>query len=130
MKLFLTIIPLIFLGIMGLQESHAEETAVVNPSITQQELKTMVENWMDNPDEDDTNQRLEIMKSYYAFEELGLKLTHDQEGLVLLNQIRKMVSLDMPREELDELRNQVRIELGLETPSEIKILHVDTNLVA
>ena len=129
MKLFLTIIPLIFLGIMGLQESHAEETAVVNPSMAQQELKTMVENWMDNPDENDTNQRLEIMKSYYAFEELGLKLTHDQEGLVLMNQIRKMVSLDMPREELDELRNQVRIELGLETPSEIKILHVDTNLV-
>ena len=128
-KLFLAIIPLVFLGLLGFHESFAEETTAVNQSVTQQELKTMVENWMNNPDEDDTNQRLEIMKAYYAFDELGQKLSHDQEGLVLMNQIRKMVSLDMPREELDELRSQVRIELGLEMPSEIKILHVDSKLV-
>ncbi|QLH02472.1 MBL fold metallo-hydrolase [Nitrosopumilus cobalaminigenes] len=129
MKLFLTIIPLIFLGIVGLQESYAEDMAVVNSSITQQELKTMVENWMNNPDENDTNQRLEIMKAYYAFKETGQKLSHDREGLVLMNQITKMVSFDMPREELDELRSQVRVELGLETPSETKILYIDSKLV-
>jgi len=130
MKLILAIVPLVFFGIIGLQESFAEEAKIeVNSSITQQKLKTMVENWMNNPDEDDTNQRLEIMKAYYAFDEMGQKLSPDQEGLVLMNQIRKMVSLDMPREELDELRNKVRIELGLETPSEIKILHVDSRLV-
>ena len=129
MKLILAIVPLVFFGIIGLQESFAEATTEVNSSITQQKLKTMVENWMNNPDEDDTNQRLEIMKAYYAFDEMGQKLSHDQEGLVLMNQIRKMVSLDMPREELDELRNQVRFELGLETPPEIKIFHVDSRLV-
>ena len=119
-----------FLGPLGISNSFADETTTeVNPSVTQQELKTMVENWMDDPDENDTNQRLEIMKAYYAFEETGQKLTRDQEGLVLMNQIRKMVSLDMPREELDELRSQVRIELGLEMPSEIKIFHVDSKLV-
>ena len=129
MKLILAIAPLVFFGIMGLQESFAEETTDANPFVTQQELKTMVENWMNNPDEDDTNQRLEIMKAYYAFEETGRKLSHDQEGLVLMNQIRKMVSIQMPVEELDELKKQVRVELGLEMPSENKILYVDSMLV-
>ena len=129
MKLVWMIIPLVFLGTFSMYNSFAEQTMDVNQSITQQELKSMVENWMNNPDDDDTNQRLEIMKAYYAFDEMGKKLSHDQEGLVLMNQIRKMVSLDMPREELDKLRSQVRIELGLETPSETKILYIDSKLV-
>ena len=81
------------------------------PVITQQELRMMVEEWMDNPDEDDTKQRLEIMKAYYTFLESGQEISLDTEGLVLQNQIRKMVSLDIPKEELDELREQVREEL-------------------
>ncbi|MGY5146704.1 MAG: DUF4377 domain-containing protein [Candidatus Nitrosopumilus sp. bin_7KS] len=130
MKLIWFVLPLVLFGIVGMQESLADETKVnENPSVTQQELKVMVENWMNNPDEDDTNQRLEIMKIYYAFEETGGKLSHDQEGLVLMNQIRKMVSLDIPKVELDQMRKQVRIDLGLETPSEIKTLFVDSNLV-
>ena len=110
---------------LGMSESFAKEATV----ISQQDLKSMVDNWMDNPDEDDTVQRLEIMKAYYTFEETGQQLTHDQEGLVLMNQIRKMVSLQIPAEELNELREQVRIELGLESPSENKILHISPNLV-
>lgn len=82
------------------------------PSVTQQDLKEMVENWMNNPDKDDTNQRLEIMKSYYMFEETGQKLTQDRDGLVLMNQIRKMVSLDIPKTELEQIRNDVREELS------------------
>jgi len=98
-------------------------------SISQQDLKIMVENWMNNPDEDDTNQRLEIMKAYYTFEETGQKLTQDRDGLTLMNQIRKMVSLNIPKIELDQLRNEVRIELGLEPLFETKILYVDSKLV-
>lgn len=116
------------LACFGIHDSFAQE-AIANFSISQQDLKVMVENWMNNPDGDDTNQRLEIMKSYYEFEEIGGKLSHDQEGLVLMNQIRKMVSIQIPVEELDELREQVRIELGLEMPSENKILYVDSMLV-
>ena len=116
------------LACFGIHDSFAQETTA-NSSITQQDLKEMVDTWMNNPDEDDTNQRLEIMKTYYAFEETGGKLSHDQEGLVLMNQIRKMVSIQVPVEELDELRKQVRIELGLEMPSENKILYVDSMLV-
>ncbi|WP_428323972.1 DUF4377 domain-containing protein [Nitrosopumilus sp.] len=130
MKLIWMIIPMLVLGYFVMSESFAQETTSdVNFSLTQQELKVMVENWMNNPDDDDTNQRLEIMKAYYAFEETGQQLTHDQEGLVLMNQIRKMVSLQIPVEELNELRNQVRVELGLELPSEEKIFYVDSNLV-
>jgi len=98
------------------------------PSISQQDLKTMVENWMNNPEEDNTNQRLEIMKAYYTFEETGQKLTQDREGLTLMNQIRKMVSLNIPKVELDQLRNEVRKELGLESLFETKILYVDSKL--
>ena len=97
-------------------------------TISQQDLKVMVDNWMINPD-DDTNQRLEIMKAYYTFEESGQNLTQDQEGLTLMNQIRKMVSLDIPKVELDQLRNEARIELGLEPLFETKILYVDSKLV-
>jgi len=97
-------------------------------TISQQDLKVMVDNWMINPD-DDTNQRLEIMKAYYTFEESGQNLTQDQEGLTLMNQIRKMVSVDIPKVELDQLRNEARIELGLEPLFETKILYVDSKLV-
>ena len=128
MKLIWMIIPMLALACFGIHDSFAQETTA-NSSITQQDLKEMVDTWMNNPDEDDTNQRLEIMKTYYAFEETGGKLSHDQEGLVLMNQIRKMVSIQVPVEELDELRKQVRIELGLEMPSENKILYVDSMLV-
>jgi len=41
------------------------------------------------------------MKTYYTFEESGQKLTDDQAGQVMLNEIRKMVSFDIPKEELD-----------------------------
>jgi len=34
---------------------------------------------MNNPKQNDKNQRLEIMKAYYTFEESGQKLTNDQE---------------------------------------------------
>ncbi|KAF6245183.1 DUF4377 domain-containing protein [Nitrosopumilus sp. b2] len=130
MKLIWMILPMIALGLFGISESFAQEaTSTVNSSITQQNLKEMVENWMSNPDEDDTKQRLEIMKAYYAFEETGQQLTHNQEGLVLMNQIRKMVSLQIPIEELDELRSQVQVELGLEMPFETKIFYVGANLV-
>lgn len=97
-------------------------------SVSQQDLKEMVENWMNNPDEDDTNQRLEIMKSYYIFEETGQKLTQDREGLTLMNQIRKMVSLDIPKTELDQIRNNIREELresSLETECSIQCLVYD-----
>lgn len=98
------------------------------PQITQQDLRVMIDQWMNSPHEDDTNHRLEIMKAYYKFEETGQKLTQDREGLLIMNQIRKMVSLDMPREELDQLRNDVRIELGLEPLFETTTLYVDSKL--
>ena len=79
--------------------------------VTQQDLRIMIDEWMENPQEDDREQRLEIMKAYYIFEESGQKLSDDQEGRVLLNQIRKMVSLDIPVAELDEMREKVRQEL-------------------
>ena len=84
----------------------------VDPSVTQQDLRNMVDEWMSNPQKDDRQQRLEIMTAYYAFEEIGQKLTTDQEGLMLMNQIQKMASLDLPREELDQIREQVRKQLA------------------
>ena len=109
--------------------SYAEEPTTSNQSVTQNELKNMVENWMKNPVDDDTNQRLEIMKAYYTFDESGKSLTNDQEGLTLMNQIRKMVSLDLPKDDLDQLRNQVRVELGLDPSFENKIFYIDSKLV-
>jgi hypothetical protein len=67
---------------------------------------------MSNPQKDDRQQRVEIMTAYCAFEETGQKLITDQEGLMLMNQIRKMVSLDLPREELDQMREQVHKQLA------------------
>jgi len=52
------------------------------------------------------------MKAYYAFEETGQKLTQDQEELVLMNQIRKMISFDIPKEELDQLEKIFVKNLG------------------
>ncbi|MFB5628097.1 MAG: proteinase inhibitor, partial [Nitrosarchaeum sp.] len=78
--------------IVGFSVSNIQPT----PPVTQQDLRIMIDNWMSNPDEDDRNQRLEIMKAYYMFEESGQKLSDDQEGRVMLNQIRKMVSFDIP----------------------------------
>ena len=77
-------------------------------SITQEEIQTMVQEWMDNPDVDDTEQRLEIMRAFYAFEESGQWFSDDREGRVLYNQIVKMVSFDIPKTELDQIRQEVR----------------------
>lgn len=81
------------------------------PPVTQQDLREMVDQWMNEPDEDDRNQRLEIMKAYYTFEESGQKLTNDQEGRVLDNQIIKMVSFDIPKTELNQIKEEIRAEL-------------------
>ncbi|MDH3312694.1 MAG: hypothetical protein OEM28_06040 [Nitrosopumilus sp.] len=48
------------------------------PPVTQQDLQEMIDEWMNNPDEDDTKQRIEIMKAYYIFEETGQKLTQER----------------------------------------------------
>ena len=81
------------------------------PPVTQQDLRSMIDDWMNNPNEDEREQRLEIMKAYYTFEESGQKLTDDQEGRVMLNQIRKMVSLDIPKTELDQIKQEIRDDL-------------------
>lgn len=81
------------------------------PPITQQDLRQMIDEWMQNPDENDREQRLEIMKAYYTFEESGQQLSDDQEGRVMLNQIRKMVSLDIPKAELDQMKEEIRADL-------------------
>lgn len=81
------------------------------PPVTQQDLRTMIDKWMNDKDGDDRNQRLEIMKAWYTFEESGQKLTDNQEGRVMLNQIRKMVSFDIPKTELDQIKEGIREEL-------------------
>lgn len=81
------------------------------PPVTQQDLRIMIDEWMQNPDEDDRNQRLQIMKAYYTFDESGQKLSDDQAGRVMYNQIIKMVSFDIPREELDQMKQEIREEL-------------------
>ncbi|QLH11319.1 proteinase inhibitor [Nitrosarchaeum sp. AC2] len=81
------------------------------PPVTQHDLRILIDQWMKNPDKDDRNQRLEIMKAYYTFEESGQKLSDDQEGRVMLNQIRKMVSFDIPKTELDQMKEEIRDEL-------------------
>ena len=81
------------------------------PPVTQQDLRIMIDEWMQNPDEDDRNQRLQIMKAYYTFDESGQKLSDDQSGRVMYNQIVKMVSFDIPREELDQMKQEIREEL-------------------
>ena len=89
-----------------------ENISQQNSPMTQEEIRKMVQDWMDNPDEDDTQQRLEIMKAFYAFEESGQWFSDDQEGRVLYNQIVKMVSFDISKTELDQIRQEVKEELG------------------
>jgi hypothetical protein len=84
------------------------------PPVTQQDLRIMIDEWMENPQEDDKNQRLDIMKAYYTFEESGQKLSDDQEGRIMLNQIRKMVSFDIPKEELDKIKQEIREDLAMQ----------------
>jgi hypothetical protein len=81
------------------------------PPVTQQDLRVMIDEWMENPQKDDREQRLQIMRAYYTFEESGQKLSDDQAGRVMLNQIRKMVSVDIPKEELDQIREDIREKL-------------------
>lgn len=81
------------------------------PPVTQQDLRIMIDQWMENPDEDERNQRIQIMKAYYTFDESGQKLSDDQAGRVMYNQIVKMVSFDIPREELDQMKQEIREEL-------------------
>ena len=51
------------------------------------------------------------MKTYYTFEESGQKLTDDQTDQAMLNQIRKMTIFDIPREELDQIKQDIREDL-------------------
>jgi len=81
------------------------------PPVTQQDLRIMIDAWMNNPDKNDKVQRLEIMKAYYTFEESGQKLTDDQDGRVMLNQIRKMISFDIPKTELDQIKQEIKTDL-------------------
>ena len=81
------------------------------PPVTQQDLREMIDEWMENPKEDDRAQRLEIMKAFYTFQESGQKLTDDQAGRVMYNQIVKMVSFDIPKVELDQMKQEIRDEL-------------------
>lgn len=81
------------------------------PPVTQNDLRVMIDDWMDNPVDDGVEQRLEIMKAFYTFQESGQQLTDDQEGRVMLNQIRKMASFDIPKVELDAMKQEVREEL-------------------
>ena len=48
------------------------------------------------------------MKAFYTFEESGQKLTHDQAGRKISNQIVKMVSFDIPKVELDAMKQEIR----------------------
>ena len=105
------IIAIIIGVVVAFSVSATEMEQEPSPPVTQQDLRKMIDQWMNNPEEDDRNQRLEIMKAYYTFEESGQKLSDDQEGRVLLNQIRKMVSLDIPKEELDQIKENIREEL-------------------
>jgi hypothetical protein len=85
------------------------------PPVTQQDLREMIDEWMENPKEDDRAKRLEIMKAFYTFQESGQKLTDDQAGRVMYNQIVKMVSFDIPKTELDQIKQEIQdglIELG------------------
>ena len=93
------------------QGQNNETTVEPIPPVTQEEIKEMVHEWMNNPDEDDREQRLEIMKAFYTFEESGQWFTDDQEGRVLYNQIVKMVSFDIPKTELDQIKQEIREEL-------------------
>ncbi|MDH5463226.1 MAG: proteinase inhibitor [Nitrosopumilus sp.] len=81
------------------------------PPVTQQDLRVMIDEWMNSKDRNDINQRLEIMKAWYTFEESDQKLTDDQEGRIMLNQIRKMISFDIPKTDLDQIKENIGEEL-------------------
>ena len=81
------------------------------PPVSQQDLRIMIDEWMNSSDRNDLEPRLEIMKAYYTFEESGQKLSDDQEGRVMLNQIRKMISFDIPKMELDQIKAEIRNDL-------------------
>lgn len=89
------------------------------PPVTQVDLRIMIDTWMDERrddtsqerQEDDTLQRLEIMKAFYTFQESGQKLTDDQKRRVMYNQIVKMVSFDIPKTELNEIKQEIQDEL-------------------
>ena len=89
----------------------------LTPPVTQQDLRIMMDYWMeqrkldDDHQRDDTTQRLEIMRAFYTFQESGQRLTDDQEGRVMYNQIVKMVSFDIPKVKLDEMKQEIREEL-------------------
>lgn len=57
----------------------AHEIEPTSPVI-QQDLRLMIDNQMNNPEQDDRNQRLVIMKTCYTFEESEQKLTDDKAG--------------------------------------------------
>lgn len=110
------------------QTEFAETNLEPIPPVIQQDLRIMIDEWMDNPNEDDTKQRLDIMKAWYTFEESGQKLSDDQAGRIMLNQIRKMVSFDIPKIELDQMKQDIREELnelGFETGCSIQCLVYD-----
>lgn len=104
-----------------LWEEQTNVYQIDSATITQQDLESMVANWMENPDKDDKNQRLEIMKAYYTFEETGQKLTQDRAGLTLMNQIRKMVSVDISKSDLDQLKEDVHKLSGNKMKEECSI---------
>ena len=81
------------------------------PPVTQNDLRVMIDDWMNNPVGDGMKQRLEIMKAFYTFQESGQKFTDDQEGRVMYNQIVKMVSFDIPKAELNQMKEEIREEL-------------------
>jgi len=81
------------------------------PPVTQHDLRVMIDEWMNNPIGDGMEQRVEIMKAFYTFQESGQKLTDDQQGRVMYNQIVKMVSFDIPKTELDMMKQEIRNEL-------------------
>ena len=72
----------------------------------------MVDDWINNSDKDDLEQRLEIMRAFYKFEESGQWFSDDQEGRVLHNQIVKMVSFDIPKTELDQIKQEIQQKFG------------------
>ena len=95
-KIIFVGIGILIVGAVMITFSQTEPT----PPVLQHDLQVMVDEWMANPEPDDREQRLEIMKAYYTFQESGQRLTDDQEGRVLSNQIIKMVSFDIPKTEL------------------------------
>ncbi|MHA7733563.1 proteinase inhibitor [Nitrosopumilus sp. S6] len=105
---FLIGIVIIAIAVFGMSMDFSTEPI---PPVTQNDLRIMIDNWMNNPVGDGMEQRLEIMKAFYTFEESGQQLTDDQDGRVMLNQIRKMVSFDIPKVELDQIKQEIRDEL-------------------